>query len=73
MWVNGGYHPKRVNKPFPIYATQQNPEVLKMMVSTLVQIVQQDKDAMIEEGIITAKEYEEAMQEPACMHRVVPP
>lgn len=49
--------------PFPLFATQQDPEVLKMLVSTPVQIMQQDKDAMIEEGLITAKDYEEAMQE----------
>lgn len=34
-----------------------------MIVSIPVQIVQQEKDAMIREGLITANDYEEAMQE----------
>lgn len=49
--------------PFPAFATQQNPEVLRMLVSVPVQIVGQDKDAMIKEGMITAMDYEEAMME----------
>jgi len=36
--------------------------MLKMIVSVPVQILQQEKDGMIEEGLITAEDYEEAMQ-----------
>lgn len=49
--------------PLPMYATQQNPDALKMLVSVPVQIVEQDKDVLIKEGVITAKDYEEAMRE----------
>jgi len=49
--------------PFPAYATQQNPDVLNMLVYVPVQIVEQDKDAMIKGGVITARDYEEAMKE----------
>jgi ubiquinone/menaquinone biosynthesis C-methylase UbiE len=49
--------------PLPAYATQQNPDALKMLVSVSTQIAEQDKDAMIREGATTAKDYEEAMQE----------
>ena len=48
---------------FPSFATQQTPEILKMYISVPVQVLQQEKDAMIQEGLITAKDYEEAMQE----------
>lgn len=49
--------------PFPTHATQQNPDVLRMLVYVPVQIVEQDRDDMIKEGRITAVEYEEAMKE----------
>ena len=49
--------------PLPMYATQQNPDALKMLVYVTVQIVEQDKDAMIKEGVTTAKDWEEAMRE----------
>lgn len=49
--------------PLPMYATQQNPDMLKMLVLVPVQIVEQEKDAMIREGLTTAKDYEEAMKE----------
>jgi ubiquinone/menaquinone biosynthesis C-methylase UbiE len=47
----------------PTYATQQNPNALKMLVHVPVQIVEQDKDAMIKEGITTTKDWKEAMRE----------
>jgi ubiquinone/menaquinone biosynthesis C-methylase UbiE len=49
--------------PFPVYATQQNPDALRMLVYVPVQIVEQGKDAMIKEGKIAARDYEEAMNE----------
>jgi len=49
--------------PLPMYATQQNPEALKMLVSVPVQIVEQEKEALMNEGVVTTKDYEEAMRE----------
>ncbi len=49
--------------PLPMYATQQNPEALKMLVSVPVQIVEQDKEELIKEGVITTEDYEEAEKE----------
>jgi ubiquinone/menaquinone biosynthesis C-methylase UbiE len=49
--------------PTPVYTTQQTPKALQMMVSTLVKLVQQDKDAMMKEGLTKTENYEEAMQE----------
>lgn len=49
--------------PFPIHATKQNPEVLKALVSVPLQILQSEKDAMIREGVIKAKDYEVATKE----------
>lgn len=49
--------------PLPMYATRQNPDALKMLVYVPVQIVEQDKDAMIKEGVTTAKDCKEAMRE----------
>ena len=49
--------------PFPIYSTQQNPEMLKMLVSVPVQIVESSKDEMIKQGLINAEDYPEAIKE----------
>jgi ubiquinone/menaquinone biosynthesis C-methylase UbiE len=49
--------------PFPIYATQQNPEMLKMLVSVPVQIVESRKDDMINHGLTGAEDYPEAVKE----------
>jgi ubiquinone/menaquinone biosynthesis C-methylase UbiE len=49
--------------PFPIYATQQNPEMLKMLVSVPVQIVESSKDDMINQGSIGVEDYPEAVKE----------
>ncbi len=49
--------------PLPMYATQQNPDALKMLVYVPVQIIEQEKEALIKEGAITAKDYEETMKE----------
>lgn len=49
--------------PLPVYATQQNPDALRMLVYVPVQVVEQEKDAMIKEGMIAARDYEEAMKE----------
>ena len=49
--------------PFPIYATQQNPEMLKMLVSVPVQLVESSKDEMIKQGLISAGDFPEAMKE----------
>ena len=53
--------------PFPLFATQQTPEMLKTLVSAPIQIVEHDKDAMIQEGLITAEDYKEALQEAQCV------
>ena len=49
--------------PLPIYATQQTPEMLKMIVSVPVQIMELCKEIMVKEGFVTAEYYEEAMSE----------
>lgn len=49
--------------PLPMYATQQNPDALKMLVYVPVQIIEQDKNALIKEGLVTAKDYAEAIRE----------
>lgn len=49
--------------PIPFLATQQNPEELKMLVSVPVQIMQQDRDTMIETGLATSGDFDEALQE----------
>jgi SAM-dependent methyltransferase len=49
--------------PFPIYSTQQNPEMLKMLVSVPVQIVESSKDDMINHGLTGAEDYPEAVKE----------
>jgi ubiquinone/menaquinone biosynthesis C-methylase UbiE len=49
--------------PFPIYATQQNPEMLKMLVSVPVQVVESSKDYMIKQGLIGAEDYPKAVKE----------
>jgi len=49
--------------PLPTFATQQEPDVLRMLVYVLVDIVELQKDAMIKEGVATAKDYEEAVKE----------
>ncbi|MGQ9680890.1 MAG: methyltransferase domain-containing protein [Candidatus Bathyarchaeia archaeon] len=49
--------------PLPIYATQQTPEMLKMIVSVPVQIMELCKETMMKEGFVTAEYYEEAMSE----------
>jgi len=49
--------------PLPIHATQQTPEILKMLVSVPVQIMELCKETMVKEGLVTAEYYEEAMKE----------
>ncbi len=49
--------------PFPVHATQRNPEALKMLVSVPVEILQMSKEAMISDGFITAQEYEKGIEE----------
>jgi len=49
--------------PFPMHATQQNPEMLKMLFSVPVQIAEMGKESMIKEGLMTAEYYAEAMKE----------
>jgi len=49
--------------PLPIHATQQTPEMLKMLVSVPVQIMELCKETMMQEGFVTAEHYEEAMNE----------
>jgi len=46
-----------------MYATQQNPDALKMLVYVPVQIAEQDKKVLIKEGVTTAEDWEEAMRE----------
>lgn len=49
--------------PLPMFATQQNPEALKMLVYVPVQLLAQDKEALIKEGITTTADWEEAMRQ----------
>lgn len=49
--------------PLPMYSTQQNPEALRVLVNVPVQIVEQEKEELIEEGEVTTEDYEEAMRE----------
>lgn len=49
--------------PLPIHATQQTPEMLKMLVSIPVQIMELCKETMVKEGFVTAEYHEEAMKE----------
>lgn len=49
--------------PFPNYATQQNPEMLKTLVSVPVQIAELGKETLIRQGLLTTEEYAEAMKE----------
>ncbi|UCG37061.1 MAG: methyltransferase domain-containing protein [Candidatus Bathyarchaeota archaeon] len=49
--------------PIPMYGSQQSPVALKMLVSVPVQIIEQDKEELIKEGVITAKDYRESLSE----------
>jgi ubiquinone/menaquinone biosynthesis C-methylase UbiE len=48
--------------PLPIHATQQNPEMLKLLVSVPVQIIELSKEDMLN-GYMTESQYQEALQE----------
>ncbi len=62
VFSEAGLNPVNIY-PLPTYATQQNPDALKMLVNVPIQIVEQDKDALIKEGVTTAEEWEEAMRQ----------
>ena len=49
--------------PNPVFATQQNPGLLKMLSNVGIQILQKRREDMISAGKITAKEFEEAIIE----------
>jgi ubiquinone/menaquinone biosynthesis C-methylase UbiE len=51
--------------PIPTFATQKEPDVLRMLVYVLVDILEapDNKEAMIKEGVAKAKDYEEAVKE----------
>ena len=49
--------------PLPNHATQQNPEMLKTLVSVPVQIAELGKETLIRQGLLTAEEYAGAMKE----------
>lgn len=49
--------------PLPLFATNQNPDALKMLVSVPVEILQTIKDAMISDGFITAQDYDKGIEE----------
>ena len=49
--------------PFPIYRTSENSEQLRMFASVPVQIIDVDKTELLEQGIFTEEEYDEAMDE----------
>lgn len=49
--------------PFPLYATHQNPDALKMLVSVPIQILQMSKEAMIRDGFITAQDFDKGIEE----------
>jgi len=44
--------------PFSIYRTQETPEQLKMFASVPVQIIETDKELLLNDGIITEAEYD---------------
>jgi ubiquinone/menaquinone biosynthesis C-methylase UbiE len=49
--------------PLPAFATQQEPDALRMLLYILVDIAELHKDAMIKEGAATARDYEEGVKE----------
>lgn len=49
--------------PFPVYATQETPEIARMIVSVPMQIIANSKDDMVEEGWFSDEEYEEMVKE----------
>ncbi|UCG45841.1 MAG: methyltransferase domain-containing protein [Candidatus Bathyarchaeota archaeon] len=49
--------------PIPFLATQQELEELKMFVSVPIQIMLQDRDAMMEAGLATSGDFDEAIRE----------
>jgi ubiquinone/menaquinone biosynthesis C-methylase UbiE len=49
--------------PFPMFATQDNPEVLRGLVSIPMEIIAISKDDMVDEGRFSEKEYLEMVEE----------
>jgi ubiquinone/menaquinone biosynthesis C-methylase UbiE len=49
--------------PLPMFGTQQDPDALRALVYQVVQVLEQDKNAMIRESVATERDYEEAMKE----------
>jgi ubiquinone/menaquinone biosynthesis C-methylase UbiE len=49
--------------PLPMVATQQDPDALGALVYQYVKILEQDKNAMLTEGVTTERDFEEALKE----------
>jgi ubiquinone/menaquinone biosynthesis C-methylase UbiE len=49
--------------PFPMYATQENPAMLRGLVSVPMQIIATSKDTMVDNGWFTEEEYMEMVDE----------
>jgi hypothetical protein len=62
IFSEAGLSPTKIY-PIPIFATQQDPDALKALVYQFVQILEQNKNALIKESVTTERDYEEAMKE----------
>lgn len=49
--------------PFPIYATQENPLILRALVYVPLEVLSNSKDLMIDAGLISEKEFREMVDE----------
>ena len=49
--------------PLPLYATQQNPSMLQILASVPLQILHQEQEEMLQAGIATPQDFEEASNE----------
>jgi len=49
--------------PFPTHASQQTPEMLKMLVSVPLQIIELNKEDLMRKGLMTTEDYTQGMKE----------
>ena len=62
LMSQAGFHSIKIY-PLPLHATQENPSMLQMLVSVPLQILQQEREEMIQVGLATAQDFEEAIKE----------
>ena len=62
IFSQAGLSPINIH-PLPIHATQQTPEMLKLLVSVPVGMIELGKEEMIRGGFMTARDYEEGLKE----------